>query len=133
MNKIPIVTAIEAVYLIYMYFFFQTTYSIRGAPLEKQTQALGTYFIHDTGRYQNKVCMFGKVMAIIAVLLATIRMNLLVGSGGSDRKGNPGLKKTIVGLTIAFDIICLGLAYAMNLNALVYLLPLIPLEVYLFL
>ena len=129
MNKIPIVTAIEAVYLIYMYFFFQTTYSIRGAPLEKQTQALGTYFIHDTGRYQNKVCMFGKVMAIIAVLLATIRMNIL--SGSSDRKGNPA--KTIIGLTIAFDVICLGLAYAMNLNALVYLLPLIPLEVYLFL
>lgn len=67
--------------------------------------------------------MFGKVMAIIAVFLATIRMNLLV-----DR---PGSKKTIVGLTIAFDVICLGLAYAMNLNALVYLLPLIPLEVYL--
>lgn len=67
--------------------------------------------------------MFGKVMAIIAVFLATIRMNLL-----DDR---PALKKTIVGLTIAFDVICLGLAYAMNLNALVYLLPLIPLEVYL--
>jgi hypothetical protein len=126
MNKIPIVTAIEAVYLIYMYFVFQTTYSIRGAPLEKQTQALGNYFIHDTGRYQSKVCMFGKVMAVIAVLLATIRMNLLI-----DRPGSPASKKTIVGLTIVFDVVCLGLAYAMNLNALVYLLPLIPLEVYL--
>lgn len=126
MNKIPIITAIEAAYLIYMYFVFQTTYSIRGAPLEKQTQALGTYFIHDTGRYQNKVCMFGKIMAIIAVFLATIRMNLLI-----DRPGSPALKKTIVGVTIAFDVICLSLAYAMNLNALVYLLPLIPLEVYL--
>lgn len=126
MNKIAIVTAIEAVYLIFMYFIFQTTYSIRGAPLEKQTQAMGAYFIHDTGHYQNKVCMFGKVMAVIAVFLATIRMNLLL-----VRPGSPVLKKTIVGVTIAFDVICIGLAYAMNLNALVYLLPLIPLEVYL--
>lgn len=123
MNKIPIVTAIESAYLLYMYFVFQTTYSIRGAPLEKQTQALGNYFIHDTGRYQNKVCVFGKVMAIIAVLLALVRMNLLIS--------NPATKKTVIGLTITFDIICLGLAYAMNLNALVYLLPLLPLEVYL--
>lgn len=123
MNKIPIVTAIESAYLLYMYFVFQTTYSIRGAPLEKQTQALGAHFIHDTGRYQNKICMFGKVMAIVAVLLATIRMNVLIS--------RPASKKTVVGLTIAFDVICLGLAYAMNLNALVYLLPLLPLEVYL--
>jgi len=121
--KIPIITAIESAYLIFMYFIFKTSYSFKGAYLEKETQALGTFFVHDSGRYENKICTFGKIFAIGAVLLALVRMNLLLCC--------PGYKKRIIVVTIVFDVLCLLLAYSMNLNSFVYLLPILPLELYL--
>jgi hypothetical protein len=121
--NIPIITAIESAYLLFMYFIFQTNYSFKGAYLEKETQSLGDIFVHDSGRYENKICTFGKIFAIVAVLLGLVRMNLLLCC--------PDYKKNIITITILFDLFCLLLAYGMNLNAFVYLLPIIPLEAYL--
>ena len=123
MNKTIITTFIESVYLVYMYFFFKTTYSFNGASFEKETESLGQMFVHNTGKYENKVCMFGKIMAALAVFLASIRANLLLT--------NPTYRKTIILATIGFDVICLSLAFMMNLNAFAYVLPIVLAEVYL--
>jgi len=123
MKKTVLITFSEVVYLLYKYFIFKTSYSFSGASLEKQTESLGQMFIHNTGHHENKICVFGKIMAIVAVILATFRANLLINY--------PNSKKSVIAGTIVFDGLCISLAYIMNLNALVYITPLILAEVYL--
>jgi len=123
MDKTIITTFLESVYLLYMYFLFKTSYTFSGASFEKETESLGQMFVHNTGRYENKVCTFGKIMAILAVILATFRAQMLFI--------NPTYKKSIIIATIGFDALCIYLAYMMNLNAMIYLAPLILAEVYL--
>jgi hypothetical protein len=124
MKKTTVITFSEVVYLLYMYFIFKTSYTFSGASFEKQTESLGQMFVHDTGHYENKICVFGKIMAIIAVILATFRANVLINY--------PTSKNVVIAATIGFDLLCISLAYIMNLNALVYIIPLIFAEVYLF-
>ena len=124
MKKTTVITFSEVVYLLYMYFIFKTSYTFSGASFEKQTEMLGQMFVHDTGHYENKICVFGKIMAIIAVILATFRANVLINY--------PTSKNVVIAATIGFDLLCISLAYIMNLNALVYIIPLIFAEVYLF-
>jgi len=117
-----VVTVVESVYLIYMFFIYKTTYRIQGAHFEKETQSLGSYFVHDTGRYENKICLFGKIMAILAIILAVVRLYFLTYY--------PEIKSRLVIMTLGFDSLCLFLAASMNLNALVYLLPILVGEAY---
>lgn len=121
MDKI-IITIVESVYLLYMFFFYKTKYSFSGASFEKQTQSIGSLFIHDTGHYENKICPFGKMMAVIAIGLAFIRLFVLLHFTES--------KNRCIKWTIVFDVICVILASIMNLNALVYILPLLIGEFY---
>lgn len=123
MDKTIFITFLESVYLLYMYFLFKTKYTITGASFEKETESLGQMFVHNTGHYENKICTFGKIMAIIAVILATFRAQLLFTS--------PTYKKSIILATIVFNSLCISLAYMMNLNAFVYIIPLIFAEIYL--
>ena len=123
MDKTIITTFLESVYLLYMYFLFKTKYTFTGASFEKETESLGQMFVHNTGEYENKVCTFGKIMAILAVILATFRAQALFTS--------PTYKKSIIVATIVFDALCVYLAYMMNLNAFVYIVPLIFAEIYL--
>ena len=116
------VTIIESIYLLYMYFIFKTTYNFSFAPFDKETQSLGTFFIHSTSSsYENKICIFGKFMAVVAVILAFIRLSMI--------KDNDN-KQIITNVTITFDVVCVILAAMMNLNALIYILPLIVGEIY---
>ena len=78
---------------------------------------MGSLFVHDTGRFENKICLFGKFMAIFAIILAFIRL---------FSNNTPSLYYK----TLIFDIICLLLAFIMNLNALVYIIPIILCEIY---
>ena len=103
-------------YLLYMFVVFKTTYSFGTAAFDKATQALGPLFVHDTGEYENKVCLFGKVVACVAVIVWSIR-------------GILGQRTTLP--VVIFDAVCLFLAYMMNLNAFVYILPLVFSELYL--
>jgi hypothetical protein len=114
-----LVTILQSLYLLYMYFFFKTTYTFSGAHYERAVQEMGGMFVHDTGVYQNKVCQFGKIMACIVIFIWQIRANV-----PSD------YKKYMVYFSLGFDLLCLVLAYIMNLNALVYILPLIVGEIY---
>jgi hypothetical protein len=107
-----------------MYFIFKTSYIFHGALFEKYIQSSGKLFMHNTGCYQNKVCIFGKIMAIVFITLASIRAHYLDCC--------PEHKEKIIGCTIGFDIIAIMLAYFMNLNAFIYILPLLIFEILIF-
>jgi len=117
-----IVTIIEAVYLLFMYCVFKTEYSFSGATYEKAVQSWGKAFVHDTGVYENKVCMFGKFMAYIFAGWWILRYFIIINY--------PAYKWPLLYGTVGFDMVGLILAYMMNLNAFVYLGPLIFAELY---
>jgi hypothetical protein len=112
------ITFLESTYLFYMFFYFKTTYSFDFAIFDKEVQSINPFFIHDTNDYQNKICGFGRLMAIIAIILAQVRIY---------NKDN----KNIIPYIIGFDVFCIVLALLMNFNAVVYILPLIASEIYL--
>jgi hypothetical protein len=102
-----------------MFFYFKTNYSFNLAIFDKETQDLGSFFIHDSGHYQNKICTFGKYMAIVAIILAWLRVYYWNTN-----------KESIITNTIRFDVLCVILALFMNMNAVVYILPLMMTEYY---
>lgn len=106
---------IETIYLIYMFFIFKTTYSFNSAVFEKETENLGSMFVHNT---ENKICVFGKFMAIISIILAWYRFSVL-----------PKNYTMILIFSIIYYIVCIILALLMNLNAFVYIIPLIVMEI----
>jgi len=115
-------TVIESVYLLFMYCIFKTEYTFSGAPGEKAVQSWCRAFVHDTGIYENKVCMFGRIVAGLATCWWILRCFLMMK--------HPEYKWAILWGTVSFDCIGLFLAYMMNLNAFVYVLPLIFIELY---
>ena len=120
--KTILLSILSSLYLIYMFFFYKTKYHFGQAKYEKETQHLGTLFVHDTGNYENKVCVFGKIMAVIAILLATIRLYIM--------NMFPEYNMYLLIFSLIFNCICLFLAFNMNLTAFVYLVPLIITELY---
>jgi len=123
MNHLIIITLFQIIYLFYMYFIFKTNYSFSSAVFDKQVQSMGIFFIHNTNIYENKICGFGRFMAIIAIILAFIRLCIIY----NDYEYS---KISIISKTLIFDIICIILAYIMNLNALIYIIPVIIGELY---
>ena len=124
MDSLKIITILESTYLFFMYFLYKTTYTFGKARFDKQTQALGPLFVHDTNTYENKICLFGKIMALIAIGLAVARLYYV----------NTLSLNTIISATGIFCLICLFLAFNMNLTSFVYLIPLIisePISLYL--
>lgn len=113
------ITILESVYLLFMFFIFRTPYSFSSVSQDSSTKSLGKMFIHNTGSTENKICMFGKIMAIIAIILGFVRYYFI--------KDN---KTVIQYSSIAFASICAILACIMNLNALVYISPLLLSEFY---
>jgi hypothetical protein len=101
-----------------MYFIFKTSYSFNSAIFDEQVNNLGSFFIHDTNILENKICVFGKYMAILAIILATIRLYY-------------NNSKTLFKYNLIFDLLCIILATLMNLNALVYIIPIVLCEIYL--
>ena len=114
------ITLFESIYLIYMFFFFKTSYRFNLAIFDKETQNMGSYFVHDTGYNENKICKFGKNMAIFAIILAWLRVYYWNTN-----------KDAIITNTIRFDALGVILALLMNMNAVIYILPLIISEYYL--
>jgi hypothetical protein len=124
MDSLKIITILESAYLFFMYFLYKTTYTFDKARFDKQTQALGPLFVHDTHTYENKVCLFGKIMALIAIGLAAARLYYVK---------NLSLNAIIAGTSI-FSLTCLFLAFHMNYTSFVYLIPLMisePIVLYL--
>jgi len=117
-----ITTLVASLYLLFMYCMFKTEYSFSGATYDKAVQSWGAAFVHDTGVYENKVCMFGKLMAVIAVIWWVLRYFIMMNY--------PAYKSVVLWITVVFDMCGLALAYMMNLNAFVYILPLVFVELY---
>jgi len=117
LTSIKLITLFESIYLFYMFFLYKTNYSFNYAVFDKHIQSMGDFFVHDTKYYENKICMFGKYMAILAIILAWIRVYYINN-------------KNIYTYTIGFDIICIILAILMNINAFIYIIPLIFTEIY---
>lgn len=107
------ITIVEWIYLIYMFFFFKTTYHIQWAYADTMT-ANHSWLVHDTGRYESKICPLGKILVVVFIIFSLYRL----------RQPNGLLYETIV-----FDCSAIVLAFVLNWNALVYLLPVLVLEV----
>ena len=110
-----IITIIESMYLFYMFFIFTTKYNLSIDFQDKAAKKLGSFFAHKTDCNCNKVCYFGKLMAIISIILGIVRLNYI---------NNPKLFFYILG----YGLSCLLLAFIMNFNAFIYLLPLVVTE-----
>jgi len=124
MHTLWLLTILESVYLLYMFFVFKTKHEFSLAPLDRATQSLGSMFVHSTGVYENKVCLFGKYMAIFAILFFVFRTYCL--------RRFPNMKSTLLWSTIVLDMIYVLLAFFMNWNVLLYVLPLLLVEVSIF-
>ena len=110
-----IITCIESIYLFYMYFLFKTKYNISTVVLDKAVNKLGPFFVHNTPSYSNKICPFEKFMAIVSILLGFIRLRYLT---------NP---RTVI-YSLVYGFTCLFTAFLMNMNAFIYLIPLVITE-----
>ena len=110
MDTYSLLSITEAIYIIYMYNFFKTNKSIHH-PLEmaiqKNIEGILKHPIK-TGRYQSKICEFGKLSSYGIAILIFLR--------------NKYRKKTKLLNTIAVTIIAI-IAFILDINAFVYLLP----------
>ena len=116
MNIVSI-SILEAIYLVYMYNFFKTKYSIRH-PMEYTITGNSNILKHpiSTGIYENKVCRLGSYASIIGAILLIYR-----------GLGNPTSKKYTKWIVILWLVI----AGLMNMNAFIYILPIACIEYYL--
>lgn len=109
---------LKAAYIIYVLIFFQTTYSIHH-PLEAwiQNQSVGDFLRHpvSTGRYESKICPLGKAVAVGLAIWVII-------TGTVPRTSRLRFWNHVIWTTV---MLC-GLL--MNLNFVVYLLPVYLLE-----
>jgi hypothetical protein len=103
-----------------MFFIYKTNYSFNFALYDKEIQSMGKFFVHNDGQFSNKICIFGKYLAGIAIILAWIRVYTFNNSNSNN----------IFDITLGFNLICIILALLMNLNSFVYIIPLILSEYY---
>ena len=109
-----ILTLIELIYLYYMFFIFKTRYSIHH-PFEILFQDI-PYARHpiQTGKYENKICDLGRYFFDIFVPFVIIKEYF-----------PKMLNKRITLLMISF---ILSIAFLLNLNAFIYLIPITIVE-----
>jgi hypothetical protein len=118
MYTLFIITSIEIIYLVYMFFFFKTDLYIGPSIAESYMNKISQFFIHHTGNYESKICDLGRAFAIVAIGLSIVRLYI-------------GLEKSR-SWNIFFILFCLLLASILNLNALLYSIPLLFLELYIY-
>ena len=99
----------EMAYIIYMFFFFKTKYSIHH-PFEYKIVNFDEILKHpiNTGKYESKICPFGKIIVWFLILFLFIRTFFLSGIYRIYSK---------IVLLITF-ILSLS-----NFNVIIYLLP----------
>jgi hypothetical protein len=117
---------IEALYLIYMFNFFKTTIEFHH-PFEMfQTNGFAKYFKHpiNSGRLENKICCFGNYISYVFAAYIILRY-ILYKTNYIEQSKLCMVNKIII-------YIALGLSLLMNLNAFIYLIPLLLLEYYYF-
>ena len=116
------IAVVEAIYIIFMWNFFKTTitfHNIWEAPL-MNLKKMPKFFYHEvnTNTYSNKICPLGNYASYLIALWIII-LNFFI-----NKKSQKNFK-TIN--TIVFVIIGV-LSFLMNLNAFIYILPIIMYE-----
>lgn len=111
MDKISL---FEAFYILYMFLFFKTKYSIHH-PLEVYITGYHQSLFHpiNTQNYESKICPFGKNIIWLLILFLIYRSLYTIPKKYS---------KIVLFLTLLLS--------TMNMNALVYLLPYYIIELY---
>ena len=118
MDKKLIISIVQAIYIIYMFNYFETTYSFETS---RQLLLSGIFLhpIEDSTYPVSHICPFGHMMAYpIAIYL--IGRNFIMNN---DLK----LKKKMNYLVL----VLIFLGSLMNINAIVYLIPYFITEIYL--
>jgi hypothetical protein len=120
-KKLLICSIIEALFLIYMYNFFKTSYSVHH-PFEIIITGSLDYLKHPigTGKYQNKICRFGKQVSWIFGIYLLVRYWL------KQNKVMTGTQLCKLNRYVAYGAIIVSLLT--NLNAFIYLIPILLFE-----
>lgn len=107
---------IEGIYIIYMFNFFKTKWSIHH-PLELLLEG-NTYLQHpiNTGDYENKICGLGNLVGFLLLIWFLFRWKL------PDNVRLIWNKRIIYLVTIC--------SLLMNLNAFIYFIPILVFEYY---
>ena len=116
MNFFKIATLFEIVYLTYMFYFFKTTFEIHH-PLESSVVSMSDYLKHPihSGEYESKICLFGKQAMILLIGFLVFRLFFNI----------PKVKVFSLVILLVASIVSM-----LNLNAFLYLLPYIFIELY---
>ena len=109
-----ILTLLELTYLYYMFFIFKTKYSIHH-PFEILFQDI-PYARHpiQTGKYENKICDLGRYFFYIFLPFVIIKEYLP--------------KMLYKRITLLMISLILSIAFLLNLNAFIYLIPIMIIE-----
>lgn len=126
-KKLFIYSLIESIYLLYMFSLFKTTIYFDN-PIELYLQR--TYFNNNTtmihpiknSEYSNKICKFGKICSILLVLLIYARYISIYN--------NNSISNILYYTKIVLIIVAL-FSFILNMNALIYLIPILIYEIYL--
>ena len=111
-------SVIEALYILYMYNFFRTTYSVHH-PLEAVLTRNTALLRHPiaTGFYESKICPLGNIVGVLVATFLTLRARYYVSHAASF-----GFATRVV-----FSALAVGTLLT-NMNAFVYLAPLLLVE-----
>tara|TARA_B100000929_G_scaffold223602_2_gene179964 strand:+ start:6816 stop:7241 length:426 start_codon:yes stop_codon:yes gene_type:complete len=124
-NNMLLVSIIEVLYLIYMFNFFKTTIEFHH-PFEIFLTSFSKYLKHPikTGIYENKICRFGNDISYIFAIYIILRFILY--------KTNSIKKNTLCMINKTLIYVAFVVSLLMNMNAVIYLIPLLLLEYYYF-
>lgn len=116
MDKKNIITFLEAFYIIYMWNFFKTKYSVHNiweAPLMNYKE-MPDFFKHNinTNYYESKICPLGNVAGY------TLAIWIILRDFGELKKN-----KMIRKINKIIFLFTAAASFTMNLNSFIYLLP----------
>lgn len=131
-GKRIVISVLESFYIIYMWNYFKTRYSFHNiweAPLMNKRE-MPEYFKHkiNTGIYENKICPLGNTAGYLLAAWILLRENFIYQM--KDRNLVISKRKISKLNKILFIIVAI-LAFIMNLNAFIYLIPVFIFEIFL--
>lgn len=131
-GKRIVISVLESFYIIYMWNYFKTRYSFHNiweAPLMNKRE-MPEYFKHkiNTGVYENKICPLGNTAGYLLAAWILLRENFLYQM--KDRNLVISKRKISKLNKILFITVAI-LAFIMNLNAFIYLIPVFIFEIFL--
>lgn len=117
-----ILTIFEIIYLFYMFILFKTKININHPYEYYLTNNLSNFFKHpiENNDYGNKICSFGKVCIILLIFLIVLRYIFI--DKYFKNKMFKYLNIIIIILSLLFSLL--------NMNALLYIIPFVIIELF---